>query len=279
MPPPETVVFDIDEQVEHGVYRHPGQRGADTERVDVHLREHGWAHILEALWPQFTAQADREGWPAARLLTALTEHEVADRARRRFQRRLGEARLPSGKTLDSFDFSVVPTLSKAHVMALCAGDRCINALSRVALHSGPWKNRNNSTDHTWCLLSEHQPQGWHGGAAAAAAESGPVPGMAERGRWGRGPHADVIEPASGPDPARRRPRPDRGRAPRRGRYLQPHFLVIDEVGYVSVRVSVATNVPLSSRSGNVNCPALSARQAVPREAAKRSGLQGQSAHP
>ena len=58
---------------------------------------------IKALWPQFTAQADCEGWPAARLLAALTEHEIADRARRRFQRRLGEARLPSGKTLDSFD--------------------------------------------------------------------------------------------------------------------------------------------------------------------------------
>ena len=56
----------------------------------------------------------------------MTEHEIADRARRRFQRRLGEARLPSGKTLDSFDFSVVPTLSKAHVMALCAGDRWLD---------------------------------------------------------------------------------------------------------------------------------------------------------
>ena len=47
VPPPETVVFDVDEQVEHGVHRHPGQRRADTERVDVHLREHGRAHIVE----------------------------------------------------------------------------------------------------------------------------------------------------------------------------------------------------------------------------------------
>ena len=86
---------------------------------------------IKALWPQ-PAQADREGWPAARLLTALTEHEIADRARRRFQRRLGEARLPSGKTLDSFDFSVVPTLSKA-VMALCAGDRWLDEGSNLLL--------------------------------------------------------------------------------------------------------------------------------------------------
>ena len=47
VPPPETVVFDIDEQVEHGVHRQPGQRGADTERVDVHRREHVRARVVE----------------------------------------------------------------------------------------------------------------------------------------------------------------------------------------------------------------------------------------
>ena len=36
-------------------------------------------------------------------LAVLTEHEIADRARRRFQRHLREAQLPAGKTLDSFD--------------------------------------------------------------------------------------------------------------------------------------------------------------------------------
>ena len=30
---------------------------------------------IRSLWPRFTEQADREGWPAARLLAALTEHE------------------------------------------------------------------------------------------------------------------------------------------------------------------------------------------------------------
>ena len=47
MPPPETVVFDIDEQVEHAVHRQPGERRADTERVDVDLREHGRARVVE----------------------------------------------------------------------------------------------------------------------------------------------------------------------------------------------------------------------------------------
>ena len=74
------------------------------------------------LWPEFAKRADREGWPAERLLAALAELEVAERAQRRIQRHLVEARLPAGKTLDSFDFTAVPIVSKAHVTALSSGD-------------------------------------------------------------------------------------------------------------------------------------------------------------
>ena len=82
------------------------------------LRLPGIKHI----WPSFAERADKEGWPAARFLAALAEHELAERARRRIERHLAEARLPPGKTLDSFDFDAVPMVSKAQVMALVAGD-------------------------------------------------------------------------------------------------------------------------------------------------------------
>ena len=76
----------------------------------------------QAVWPQFAEQADKEGWPAARFLAAIAEHELAERGRRRIERHLAEARLPPGKTLDTFDFDAVPMISKAQVMALAAGD-------------------------------------------------------------------------------------------------------------------------------------------------------------
>ena len=44
----------------------------------------------------------KEGWPAARFLTALAEHELAERDRRRIERHLAEAHLLPGKTLDTF---------------------------------------------------------------------------------------------------------------------------------------------------------------------------------
>src|SRR5258708_9001104 len=40
---------------------------------------------------------------------------------------LPAARLPPGKTLDSFDFTAVPTVSKAQVMALAAGDEWLDS--------------------------------------------------------------------------------------------------------------------------------------------------------
>jgi DNA replication protein DnaC len=77
---------------------------------------------IKQIWPRFAERADKEGWPAARFLAALAEHELAERARRRIERHLAEAHLLPGKTLDSFDFDTVPMLSKAQVMALVAGD-------------------------------------------------------------------------------------------------------------------------------------------------------------
>ena len=81
---------------------------------------------IKALWPRFAEQADKEGWPAARLLSALLEHELAERDRRRIERHLAQARLLPGKTLETFDFTAVPMLSKAHVSAITAGDSWIS---------------------------------------------------------------------------------------------------------------------------------------------------------
>lgn len=93
----------------------------DTARLPLLLNELRLPTVAR-LWPDFAARADKEGWPAARLLTVLTELELAERAQRRIQRHLLDARLPPGKTLSTFDFAAVPTVSKAHILALTAGD-------------------------------------------------------------------------------------------------------------------------------------------------------------
>jgi DNA replication protein DnaC len=40
---------------------------------------------VKQVWADLAAQADKEGWPAARFLAALAEHEMAERSRRRIE--------------------------------------------------------------------------------------------------------------------------------------------------------------------------------------------------
>src|SRR3981081_2509768 len=92
---------------------------------------------IKLVWASLATQADKEGWPAARFLASLAEHEIAERTRRRLERHLAEARLPPGKTLDTFDFQAVPVVSKAPVMALAAGDAWLNNGANLLLFGTP----------------------------------------------------------------------------------------------------------------------------------------------
>ena len=108
----------------------------DAARLELMLTELRLPGI-KAMWPTLAAQSDKEGWPAARLLAALAEHEIAERSRRRIERHLADARLPVGKTFDSFDFNAVPVVSKAQIMALAAGDSWIEQGANLLLFGPP----------------------------------------------------------------------------------------------------------------------------------------------
>jgi DNA replication protein DnaC len=108
----------------------------DAARVELLLAELRLPAI-KLVWADLAAQADKEGWPAARFLAALAEHEVAERARRRIERHLAEARLPPGKTIDTFDFERVPVVSKAQIMALAAGDAWLGMGANLILFGPP----------------------------------------------------------------------------------------------------------------------------------------------
>ncbi len=98
---------------------------------------------IKALWPRFAEQADKEGWPAARFLAAIAEHELAERHRRRIERHLAQARLLPGKSLDAFDFGVVPMISKAQVTALAAGDAWIDQGANLLLFGPPGSGKSH----------------------------------------------------------------------------------------------------------------------------------------
>jgi DNA replication protein DnaC len=94
---------------------------ADAARIELQLTELRLP-TMKLMWAKLAEETDKEGWPAARFLAALTELEIAERARRRFERNLAESQLPRDKAFDTFNFARVPMISKAQVMALASSD-------------------------------------------------------------------------------------------------------------------------------------------------------------
>ena len=84
------------------------------------------AHHLKALkLPTFLREYDKlaqqcaaDGVDHPRYLLRLAELELIERERRMVERRIKEARFPTVKSLDSFDFTAIPSLNKTLVLEL-----------------------------------------------------------------------------------------------------------------------------------------------------------------
>lgn len=92
---------------------------------------------VKRLWSGLAEQSNKEGWPAEHFLAAVMEHELAERETRRLERHRLESQLLSGKLLSNFDFTMVPTISKAHVSALIEGDGWIEQGVNLLLFGPP----------------------------------------------------------------------------------------------------------------------------------------------
>src|SRR6516225_3888683 len=128
----------------------------DTARVELLLSDLRLPAI-KTIWPAIAEQADKEGWPAARFLATLAEHEMVERGRRRFERHLEEARLPLGKTIHTFDFEAVPMVSKAQVMALASGDAWLEKGANMLLFGPPGGGKSHLSAALGLALVEN---GW-----------------------------------------------------------------------------------------------------------------------
>jgi DNA replication protein DnaC len=108
------------------------------------------------LWQEIATRADTEGWPAARFLAVLAEYELAERDTRRIRRHLNESQLPAGKTLATFDFKALPTLPRARIEALAAGDWLDGGGNLIAIgNSGTGKT------HVLCAIGHALVEAGH----------------------------------------------------------------------------------------------------------------------
>ena len=106
------------------------------------------AHHLKSLrLPTFLREYDKvaqqcadEGVDHPRYLLRLTELELIERERRMVERRIKLARVPAVKSLDSFDFTMIPTLNKTLVNELARCEYITRRENVIALgNSGTGK--------------------------------------------------------------------------------------------------------------------------------------------
>ncbi len=79
-----------------------------TLKLPTFLKEYG----------KVARQCAVEGVDYESFLLRLSEQELIDRQRRMVERRIKQAKFPTLKSLDSFNFTAIPSLNKAQVMEL-----------------------------------------------------------------------------------------------------------------------------------------------------------------
>ena len=134
------------------------------------LLEH---HLKELKLPSFlreyrkmAAQCAAENVDHTEYLLRLAELELIDRHQRMVERRIRTARFPAVKSLDTFDFTAIPSLNKALVMELARCDTSSagrtsspSATAALARPMSPWDwaSPPASADSLWV---SPPPQAW-----------------------------------------------------------------------------------------------------------------------
>jgi DNA replication protein DnaC len=73
--------------------------------------------VIRSSWEKVAEQAEESHWPYAQYLATLCDQELAGREQKRIQRHILEAKLPMGKTLDSFMFEKAASINAAQITA------------------------------------------------------------------------------------------------------------------------------------------------------------------
>jgi DNA replication protein DnaC len=90
---------------------------AQTVLLESHLRRLRLPAMLAA-YPKLSQEAAQAGLRYEQFLLALAEQEVTQRDEHMQRRRLSAAHFPALKTLDQYDFSLMPSLNKQLVLEL-----------------------------------------------------------------------------------------------------------------------------------------------------------------
>jgi len=78
---------------------------------------------MQSTWEETSTQAEAAHWTYPQYLTVMCDKELAVRDQNRIQRNILEAKLPLGKTLDTFDFAKLTSVNPAQIKAFAENPR------------------------------------------------------------------------------------------------------------------------------------------------------------
>ena len=174
----------------------------DPATVDIsHLAKQLHLAFMRRAWKDVVSRAETEEWTYTQFLASLLLEETAQRRNTRIQRSVRRARFPVLRTLEDFDFSLQTTVKQA-LLGSFLGPDFVSEGRNVILYGKTGRGKT----HLATAIAYRAIQNGFTARFVTAAELIDRLSAASR----RGELHDAIEP-----------------------YLQPHVLVIDEVGYIA----------------------------------------------
>lgn len=105
---------------------------ADATTLPVLLRQLKLS-TMAGCWQEISERAQTQNWGLGQTLAALCEYELAERERRRLARYLQQARLPTGKTLERFEFSAIDGADRNRLSTLACDTAWIETAHNLLL--------------------------------------------------------------------------------------------------------------------------------------------------
>lgn len=90
-------------------------------------------NVMRTSWEEVAEQAENHHWTYPQYLATLCDREIATREQGRIQRHILEARLPIGKTLDSFEFRNLNSINAAQVSAFAEDTHWVSQAHNLIL--------------------------------------------------------------------------------------------------------------------------------------------------
>jgi len=104
-------------------------------------------------YDDFAKRSEKQKLGHVEYLYQLAQAERESRTSRKIERLLRQAKLPRGKTLDEFDFSKQPGLSKVRMQELASGE-CLDNCENILFIGGPGTGKTHlsiALGREWCL--------------------------------------------------------------------------------------------------------------------------------